>query len=109
MSTRFRSFIAAARRPNLHAFGLFPASQDLDWIETHGLEPTMGTVTGTVDGSNATFTIAELPPNVRVWVNGIKQIDTVDFAWTALTGTIVFTSGSIPMYGAYIEAECIGD
>lgn len=109
MSTRFRNFMSASRRPNMHAFGLFPASQDLDWIEAHGLEMTMGTVTGTVNGTNATFTVDEMPANVRVWVNGLKQIETVDYSWTALTGTIVFTSGSIPMTGAYIEVECIGD
>ena len=111
MSTRFRNFMSANRRPNMHAFGLFPSSQDLSWIEAHGLEPTMGTVTGTVDGSNATFTVAELPPNVDVFVNGLRMNKTagVDYTYTALTGTIVFATGSIPTYGAYVEVECIGD
>ena len=111
MSTRLRNFMAASRRPNMHAFGLFPASQDLSWIEAHGLEISLGTVTGTVDGTNATFTIPERPVNVDVYVNGLRMNRTagVDYTFTPLTGTIVFAANSIPAYGALIEVELIGD
>lgn len=101
--------MAANRRPNMHAFGLFPTVDDLTWIEAYALTPTMGTVSGTVDGSNGTFVVAELPTDIRIWVNGIKQIETTDYTYVSTTGTITFTSASIPMYGAIMEVECIGD
>ena len=109
MSTRFRNFMAANRRPNMHAFGLFPTVDDLTWIEAYQLTPTAGTVSGTVNGVNATFTVAEKPTDVRIWVNGVKQIETTDYSYVSTTGTITFTVASVPGYGAIIEVDCIGD
>ena len=58
MSTK--NFLMASRKLNMHRFGMFPASNDLSWIDS----ATMGspdeyvhptTLTGTMNGSNAAF------------------------------------------------------
>ena len=61
--------------------------------------------TGTIDGTNATFVLSEYSDTIALFVNGVLQIEDVDYTYTSGTGTIVFTAGSIPMYGAYLSAR----
>lgn len=61
--------------------------------------------TGTVDGTNAAFTLANTPitNSQVVFVNGLKQKAAVDFN---ITGAVItFTAGNIPQSGQYIEVN----
>ena len=64
------------------------------------------TITGTLDGENAVFTLATSPTvALVVYVDGARQLVGLNFTWTAGTPTITFVAGSIPQPGAVISAE----
>jgi hypothetical protein len=44
VSFLFKNFEAASRKPNMAAFGMFPADRDLDWIANSAISPTPVTV-----------------------------------------------------------------
>ncbi len=74
---KFRNYLAASRKPNMIAFGLYrnTASADLDVIEDNS--STTLAVTGVQDGTNATFTI----PGAlgALYVNGARQAPEYDY------------------------------
>jgi hypothetical protein len=107
----FQNFLAAARKPNLKRFKLFPSDLNLDWIDgaqsgtpevfTH---PT--TLTGTMNGVNATFlldSVTATPSLTRLVWNGITLQEDVGFAVSG--GTITMKAGYIPVSGDKLEAE----
>lgn len=106
--TRFQNFMAASRKPNMHAFRLMPQSDNLSWIEAYAPAPAYGTVNGTINGINDTFTLADYGGEIALFTNGILQIPTTDYSYTPGTGTIVFTAGSIPAPGALLTVLAWG-
>lgn len=113
MPTRLRNFLAASRKPNMHAFGLFPPTDDLKWIENYVPAPSflqsgVG-ILGTIDGINDTFTLTEYSDSVALFVDGILQVEGVDYTYTSGTGTIVFAGASIPTGGQLLTALVWGD
>lgn len=74
---KFRNYLAASRKPNAIAFGMYmaQASADLDVIEDHTSETLA--ITGTQDGSNTAFTI----PGAlgALYVNGARQAPNIDY------------------------------
>lgn len=64
---------------------------------------TSEVLTGTVDGSNNTFTFASnfLSGTETVYINGLAQVAGVSYQYVATpsTGTIVFNSGCLPQTG----------
>ena len=65
---------------------------------------TRETPTGTVNGSNAAFTIASSPISgtEQVFVNGVLQNAGAGNDYTISTNTITFQSGAIPQTGDVI-------
>ena len=64
------------------------------------------TITGTLDGENATFTLSTSPVSALVvYVDGARLLIGLNFTWTAGTPYITFLPGSIPQPGAVISAE----
>lgn len=62
------------------------------------------TPSGTINGSNATFTTASgfVPESVQVFVNGVSQTNTVDYT-TSGVNTIIFNFS--PVNGDYIRVN----
>ena len=109
MQTRFRSFMAASRKPNMHAFGLFPTVDTLSWIESYTPAPGVlqsgaGEITGTINGTNDTFYLSEYGGEINLFVNGVLQIEGVDYSYSTGTGQVIFAAGSIPLTGSYLTA-----
>lgn len=67
------------------------------------------TPAGTVDGSNATFTLAATPEagTVRLYVNGVRQNVGGGNDYTISTDTITFETAAIPQAGDVIVADYI--
>lgn len=67
------------------------------------------TPTGTIDGSNATFTLANTPESgtVRVYVNGIRQNVGSGNDYTISGGTITFETAAVPASGDVLLADYI--
>lgn len=65
------------------------------------------TPSGTVDGTNDTFTLANTPTSgtVRLYVNGVRMNAGVGNDYTISTNTITFLSGAIPQTGDVILAD----
>lgn len=63
--------------------------------------------TGTIDGSNTTFTLASTPVSgtEHVYVNGILQNSGTGNDYTIATNTITFLSGAIPQSGDIIRVS----
>ena len=108
MAIRFQNFCAASRKPNIHNFHLLPMEDNLNWIENTIQAPAFYTPTGIVNGVNGTFTLADEGGYILVFVNGVKQVEGIDYNYTSATGTIIFTPSSIPMVGAYLEVVSWG-
>lgn len=63
------------------------------------------TPTGTVNGTNATFTLANPPSpsgSLKLYRNGLIQANSIDY--TLSGSTIAFSTGSIPQNGDILEA-----
>ncbi len=109
MAFQFKSFKAMIRKPYMSLVPLFPANSDLSWIPDANLSyPTQyssagGTVTGTINGSNATFTVAAALHDAIVVLNGATLTPTVHYTHSA--NTIVFLAPYIPQPGADILIE----
>jgi hypothetical protein len=81
------------------------------WAATAGL--TSGNFvsseapSGTIDGTNATFTLANTPVagSVRVYVNGVRMNAGAGNDYTISTATITFLSGAIPQTGDVVLAD----
>lgn len=63
------------------------------------------TPSGTVNGVNTVFTLADTPTSgtVMVWVNGLLMAEGAGSDYTISGGTITFTAGSIPATGDVIK------
>ena len=63
------------------------------------------TPSGTIDGMNATFTLAATPVTgtVKLWLNGLLL--KVSTHYTISGSTITMLSGSIPEVGSYLLAD----
>lgn len=59
--------------------------------------------TGTIDGSNASFTLSEVPLFVFVFLNGLKLREGVSDDYTITGSTITFNDDIIPEVGDDIE------
>lgn len=93
---QFKSFIAASRKPNLQAFGMFPRGTDLSWIAAYPLIPPLETPVGTQNGVNATFTVSGQFIDIWVFKNGLMLAQGVDYTFNGDSGTITFLAGAIP-------------
>jgi hypothetical protein len=92
---------AATRKPFLTLFGCFPMGTDLSWIRSVGYT-SPSAVNGTVDGSNAVFTIADSGfTSAFVFVDGIKYDPP---KYTLNGATITFNYPYIPAAGSVITA-----
>jgi hypothetical protein len=63
------------------------------------------TPTGTLNGTNATFTLANPPSpggSLTLFRNGLIQSNSIDYTLSA--GTITFNAGSIPQAGDILQA-----
>lgn len=87
--TRFKSFVAAARKPNYIDFGLMPAGADLSWIAGYSfkLEPAYETP----DGVRTEFSFPYIP--VAVLLNGVALREGVGYT---LTGNATVTMSYAP-------------
>lgn len=63
--------------------------------------------TGTIDGTNATFTLANTPVSgtVRVFVNGVRMNSGTGNDYTISGTTITFLTGAIPQTGDVILCD----
>lgn len=71
-----------------------------DATETSPDSSEVGTITGSVDGSNTQFVLANLPDpklSLKIWVNGVKYDLSTDYSLSASTVTFTFAppSGSV--------------
>lgn len=99
----FKNFKAASRKANMPFFGLVRTTDDTSWIENHWGAPALETPSGTINGANATFTLATTPPNgVMLFNNGLFQYEGV--AYAILGATITFQAGYIPQTGDVVRA-----
>jgi hypothetical protein len=91
---RFRNFLAASRKPNMLAFGMYQynANRDLDVIEAYGVVPMAIGFTGVQNGSNKVFVISA-PPTLVVF-NGLIQSTPGDY--TIAGTTVTFTMAPQP-------------
>jgi hypothetical protein len=55
------------------------------------------TLTGSINGTNTTFTIPAAPTSLELYRNGVLLKSTVDY--TLSTTTITFLAGAIPQTG----------
>jgi hypothetical protein len=73
------------------------------YVNSSGILPTFvdgEAPSGTIDGSNATFTLAHAPnpvDSLKLYVNGIRQRLTTDYSLSSTT--ITYTSGAKPQTG----------
>lgn len=88
------------------------AATGLRWVTFAGLTPTnfvfSEVPTGTVNGSNAAFTIANTPTagTVQVYVNGVRQKVGTGNDYTITGTTITFEAGTaIPVTGDVIQVD----
>lgn len=67
------------------------------------IQITGETLTGTVDGTNNTFTFAFTPvtSTERIYVNGVRQVGT----YTMSSGTVLFNVGAVPPLGATVISD----
>lgn len=100
---QFKNFMAAARKPNVLAFGLFPMNFDVSWIAAYPLMPPLVIPDGTIDGVNAVFTVDAQYSQVWVIKNGLIQNVDVDYTYDSDLGKITFLSGSIPQIGDIVK------
>lgn len=83
----------------------------IKWAETAALTASNfvfgETPAGTVDGTNATFTLANTPTasTLRVVVNGVRMNVGGSNDYTLSTATITFLSGAIPQTGDVILCD----
>jgi archaellin len=65
------------------------------------------TPSGTVDGVNATFTLANTPTagTVKIWVNGVRMNVGAGNDYTISGTTITFLTGAIPVTGDLILTD----
>lgn len=92
MSTRIIDFPDSLANATAPTFG--------DGLGEGSLIPHQETPTGTVNGVNATFALANLPfseDSCAVFVNGVKRIK--DTEWNLSGQNIIFTAGNIPQLG----------
>lgn len=77
---KFRNYLAASRKHNCIAFGMYQsgATADLDVIEDTAIVSM--TVTGTQDGSNTAFIVPG--PLGALYVNGLRQAPNIDYTVT---------------------------
>ena len=66
---------------------------------------TRETPSGTVNGSNDTFTLSHTPSLEQIYVNGLLQKKTV--AYNITGATVTFTASYIPQTGDILEAICV--
>jgi hypothetical protein len=65
-----------------------------------------GTITGTIDGENAVFTLSSAPlTSLVVYVDSARLVVGLHFTWTPGSATITFLAGYYPQPGAVIAAE----
>lgn len=93
---KFKSFMAAARKPNFIPFGLFPRGSDLSWIAANPMMPNLITPDGTQNGTNDTFTVDAQFTDVWLFKNGQLQTQGTDYTFNGDTGTITWAAASIP-------------
>lgn len=67
-----------------------------------------GTITGAINGVNATFTFAPVvnPTQIAVYLNGLRMLGGgVDYSFTSGTNTFTFVAGQIPATGDTIFVD----
>lgn len=69
------------------------------------LTSTAGTVVGTIDGVNASFTIPFVATSVEVMVNGLVMAPVLAYNFASGGSQIVFTAGYEPPPGAVIHVQ----
>lgn len=84
---KFRNFLAASRKPNMLAFGMYraEAAADIVVIENNSGADLLG-LAGTQDGSNATFTTSAAVG--KLFLNGALLAPNIDYSTTG-TGFIL--------------------
>jgi len=99
----FKNFQAASRRPCLIPFGLLPQGSDLSWIPSYGNAPDDEVPAGTVDGTNAAFTVSRPFTKISVFLNGLKLKEGTGYDVAGLV--VTFKAGYIPQSGDTVEVE----
>lgn len=101
--------------------GLLPATNGGTGISSTATFPASGTIaitsqlplftdnetpSGTIDGSNATFTTANACTNLHLYKNGQRMTSGGSNDYTYSSSTITFTSGAKPKSGDVLLDDC---
>lgn len=99
------NFLAASRRTRLIPFGLFGPGNNITSAiyDIAGAQFTALTVSGTIDGVNAVFTLSDTPLNLDLYKNGVLQLSPT--MYTLAGNVVTFTSNFIPSPGDYLSAR----
>lgn len=97
------NYEASFRKPNMALFAMCTPNQDLSWIAGANLSGGYTTITGTIDGVNAVFTLGSQPASgVDIRRNGSSQI--LGTMYTISGQTVTFQPPYIPRTGDYLLA-----
>lgn len=109
---RFRNFLAASRKRNIHRFGLLGRRRSLDFIDNNpGVEETV-VLTGEKDGENTIFT-APLPGFSHLVSNGLRLSEGTDYT-AVVTGNVVTITmnwalqSSDSLFGVVVDPDWAG-
>lgn len=99
---KLANFTASSRKKSLIPFGLFSPGDNLEFLAT--TDPAQYiTVTGTIDGTNPTFTIPSTTGMViTLFKNGVLQHQGIQY--TLAGSTITFLDPYIPQTGDVVLA-----
>lgn len=84
-------------------FGMFPQGADLSCFPSYSGPPDTEVPNGTINGTNAVFTLSRVPTVVSVFKDGIKLKAGTGYILSG--NTVTFQAGYIPQSGDTVEVE----